>query len=629
MCGIIGYAGTSQATDVVISGLKKLEYRGYDSAGISVFSDGKIKTVKSVGRIAVLEELVNQNKQKLDATVGIGHTRWATHGKPTEKNAHPHFTEKVSVVHNGIIENYLKLKNYLESKGYQFETETDSEIVAKLLDYYYTRNNQKKPIEVIAKTISRLEGAYALAIMFEGFSDRVYGVRKECPLLAAVGANQNFLTSDMGAVLEHTNKYYEIEYQEIVEITKDEIKIMDLDGNEIQKNQKIADWDALSIEKCGYEHFMIKEINEQPQAIVSTISPRIKNDLPDFGFDDISEEYLKQFNKIVIVACGTAMHAGMVGKTLIEKAARIPVEVDVASEFRYRNPILSEQDLVVVISQSGETADTLAALRLAKSQNVKTLAIVNVQGSSIAREADKVILTFAGPEIAVASTKAYIVQLAVMYLLAFKLALIHGKIASEDLTRYISVLREVPAQISKVILASNQIKDIAVLYQNAKDMFFLGRGLDYAIGLEGALKLKEISYINCQAYQAGELKHGTISLITEGMPVVCVVTQKDLFDKMVSNVKGIKARGASIILITTRELVQDIEPEIIDKSIIVQDFESSLGSDFDFEDHLWSTGIFMPLTVAPALQLLAYHMAVVKNCDVDKPRNLAKSVTVE
>ncbi len=620
MCGIIGYAGNLQAPDVIISGLKKLEYRGYDSAGISVFCDGEIKTIKSVGRIMNLEDLVNKNKQFLKSNVGIGHTRWATHGKPTEKNAHPHFTKNVSIVHNGIIENYLKLKQSLESNGYKFETETDSEIIAKLLDYYYCKN--KNPIEAISKTISRLEGAYALAMIFKDFPDKIYGVRKECPLVAALGQNQNFLASDISSVLNNTNEYYQIEYQEIVELSAERIKIVDIDGNEIKKSINVANWNVLDIEKCGYQHFMLKEINEQPQAITSTISPRINNNLPNFSYDDISDEYLKKFKKIFIVACGTAMHAGMVGKTLIEKIAQIPVEVDVASEFRYRDPILSQQDLVIVISQSGETADTLAALRLAKSKNIDTLAIVNVQGSSIAREADKVILTFAGPEIAVASTKAYIVQLSVIYLLAFKLAIINNKIDEKQISNYIDVLRCIPTNLSDVIANSNYIKDVAVLYQNTKNMFFLGRGLDYTICMEGSLKLKEISYINCQPYQAGELKHGTISLITDGLPVVCVVTQKNLFEKMISNIKEIKARGAKTIFFTTNNLFDQVEPEIIDSHVIIPHISS-------LENNCESNDIFMPLMVAPALQLFAYHMAVIKNCDVDKPRNLAKSVTVE
>ncbi|MBP0979913.1 MAG: glutamine--fructose-6-phosphate transaminase (isomerizing) [Oscillospiraceae bacterium] len=609
MCGIIGYAGELQAPDVIIDGLKKLEYRGYDSAGLSVFNNGEIKTIKSIGRIINLEELKNKNQDELISNVGIGHTRWATHGKPSEKNAHPHFTDKVSIVHNGIIENYLKLKKCLEEKNYVFETETDSEIVAKLLDYYY----QGDPIQAISKVISRLEGAFALAIMFKDQPQKIYGARKECPLIVALGENQNFIASDINAVLEYTNKYYNIDYQEIIEISKDSVEILDIDGNKIKKQINIANWNVAAAQKCGYEHFMLKEINEQPQAINSTISPRIIDFLPDFNYDNIDSDYLKKFNKIFIVACGTAMYAGMVGKDLIEKIARVPVEVDVASEFRYRDPILTKQDLLIVISQSGETADTLAALRLAKSKQIETLAIVNVVGSSIAREADKVITTFAGPEIAVASTKAYIVQVAVMYLLSIKLALVNQKLDKNQAREYIKILMQMPEAISDVIGLSDNIKNIATKYQNTKDMFFLGRGLDFATCLEGSLKLKEISYICCQPYQAGELKHGTISLITDNIPVVCVATQTNLFDKMISNIKEVKARGAKTIFLTTPELETKIEKEIIDDIILLPCIKD----------------IFMPFVIVPVFQLMAYHMGIIKDCDVDKPRNLAKSVTVE
>ena len=609
MCGIIGYAGELQAPDVIIDGLKKLEYRGYDSAGLSVFNNGEIKTIKSIGRIINLEELKNKNQDELISNVGIGHTRWATHGKPSEKNAHPHFTDKVSIVHNGIIENYLKLKKCLEEKNYVFETETDSEIVAKLLDYYY----QGDPIQAISKVISRLEGAFALAIMFKDQPQKIYGARKECPLIVALGENQNFIASDINAVLEYTNKYYNIDYQEIIEISKDSVEILDIDGNKIKKQINIANWNVAAAQKCGYEHFMLKEINEQPQAINSTISPRIIDFLPDFNYDNIDSDYLKKFNKIFIVACGTAMYAGMVGKDLIEKIARVPVEVDVASEFRYRDPILTKQDLLIVISQSGETADTLAALRLAKSKQIETLAIVNVVGSSIAREADKVITTFAGPEIAVASTKAYIVQVAVMYILSIKLALVNQKLDKNQAREYIKILMQMPEAISDVIGLSDNIKNIATKYQNTKDMFFLGRGLDFATCLEGSLKLKEISYICCQPYQAGELKHGTISLITDNIPVVCVATQTNLFDKMISNIKEVKARGAKTIFLTTPELETKIEKEIIDDIILLPCIKD----------------IFMPFVIVPVFQLMAYHMGIIKDCDVDKPRNLAKSVTVE
>ncbi len=609
MCGIIGYAGNLYAPDVITSGLKRLEYRGYDSAGVSVFVNEEIVTLKAVGRIKNLQNLIIENKNKLNSNVGIGHTRWATHGKPSELNAHPIFTNNVSVVHNGIIENYMVLKEDLKKKGYNFKTETDTEIIVNLLDYYYKECN---PVEAIAKTVKRLEGAYALAIMFKGSPNNVYGVRKECPLLVALGNGENFIASDMNAVVEYTNKYYDLEPYEIVEISKNAVQVMDLDGNKISKQVNTVDWDITVAEKCGYEHFMLKEINEQPQVVMATILPRILNGLPYFNKEDITDDYLKQFKKIYIVACGTAMHAGMVGKVLIEKFAKIPVEVDVASEFRYRDPILKKDDLLIVISQSGETADTLAALRLAKQKGVSTIAVVNVNGSSIAREADKVILTFAGPEIAVASTKAYSVQLAVMYLLAIKLGLTFNIISDIKAKEYIKIFQTVPALMNEVIANSDHIKDIALLYQNTENIFFLGRGLDYAISLEGALKLKEISYIHCQPYQAGELKHGTISLITDGVPVVCIATQEQLFEKMVSNVKEVKARGAKTIFVMSKNL--SVEAEIADSVICIPNITDD---------------IFAPLIAVPALQLLAYHMAVIKGCDVDRPRNLAKSVTVE
>ncbi len=605
MCGIVGYTGNKNAVDILLGGLKKLEYRGYDSAGISVFDNDKIRTIKSKGCLAVLEKKIN-NVGKPQSNCGIGHTRWATHGEPSDVNSHPHGSDKISIVHNGIIENYLHLKSVLKEKGYTFDSQTDTESVAKLLDYYYDGD----PVKAIKKVISDVKGSYALGIVFCDFPNKIFAVRKDSPLIVGLGDGENFIASDIPAILKYTRNYYQIEQNEIAEISKDEVKITDLDGNVISKEILTATWDVAAAEKGGYDHFMLKEIFEQPKAFSDTISPHIYKGLPDLGVEHLSDDVLRGFEKIHIVACGTAMHAGMVGKQVIEKLARIPVNVEIASEFRYCDPIISKNDLIVIISQSGETADTLAALRLAKKQGVHTLAVVNVVGSSISREADSVIYTWAGPEISVASTKAYTVQMAVMYLLAIRLAYANKKLDEQSAVKLTSQLVGMEDTIKQTLGLSDRCKKLAESYCNCSNLFFIGRGFDYALSLEGSLKLKEISYIHSEAYAAGELKHGTISLITENMPVIAVSTQKALFDKMVSNVKEVTARGARVLFITQN--AGDVGSEV-ENVLHIPDVDD----------------MFAPLAGVVPLQLFAYYCAVTRGCDVDKPRNLAKSVTVE
>lgn len=607
MCGIVGYVGMNDTTGVLIEGLKKLEYRGYDSAGISVIQDGKIATVKSKGRLDNLEKKINEVGTPI-GICGIGHTRWATHGEPSDINSHPHGDSRISIVHNGIIENYLQIKSYLIEKGYEFLSETDTECVAKLLDYYYDGD----PVETIIKVISKIKGSYALGIVFKDFPDRIFATRKDAPLIAGIGNNENFIASDIPAILQYTKDYYLLEEGEIAVITKENIEVLDVYRHTVEKEKHTFIWDMSSAEKDGYPHFMLKEINEQARALTDTISPRISEDLiPDFDIKELSDADLQGINRIHIVACGTAMHAGMVGKAAIEKLARVPVEVEIASEFRYKNPILSPNDLVIIISQSGETADTLAALRLAKDRGVKTLAIVNVVGSSIAREADSVIYTWAGLEIAVASTKAYSVQLSVMYMFAIRLAYANGAITFSKAQELTSQLQEIPDEIKAMLNSSDDCKYYASLFINCKDLFFLGRGIDYSLSLEGSLKLKEISYIHSEAYAAGELKHGTISLIVDDMPVIALATQEDLSEKMISNIKEVKARGAKVLV------VSQLDTELFSDSA---DFIITLPKVND---------IFMPLIATIPLQLFAYYSSVLRGCDVDKPRNLAKSVTVE
>ena len=606
MCGIVGYVGEKDCAEILINALSKLEYRGYDSAGIAVFDNDKIVVEKTKGRLSDLEEKL-KDTYRPNGTCGIGHTRWATHGEPSDINSHPHGNKKITIVHNGIIENYSKIKNFLIDKGYVFESETDTETVAKLLDYYYDGN----PIETIKKVLSEIEGSYGLGIMFADFPEKIFAVRKDSPLIVGVGEGENFIASDVPAILKYTRNYYLIEQDEIVTLTKDEVIIEDIHGAVIEKELKYADWDEESAEKGGYEHFMLKEIHEQPTALRTTIMPRILDGMPFLEECGITTDMLKLYNKIFIVACGTAMHAGMVGKYLIERIARVDVTVDIASEFRYRNPIISSKDLVILISQSGETADTKAVLRLAKEHRATTLSIVNVKGSSIARESDFVIYTHAGPEISVASTKAYTVQLSIMYLLTFQLAYARGKITEAQCREYTSKVLELPDKLEQVLNLKDKCQYAASKLINADSLLYIGRGLDYALSMEGSLKLKEISYIHSESYAAGELKHGTISLVTEHMPVIAVATQEDLFEKTISNVKEVKARGAKVIMICKENAEYD--SEAVDYAIKLPVADN----------------IFMPIITAVPLQFIAYYTSVLKGCDVDKPRNLAKSVTVE
>ena len=607
MCGIVGYTGHQKAVDVLLDALSSLEYRGYDSSGISIFEGTKIDTIKSLGRLDQLRERIDSQKKVFSGTCGIGHTRWATHGEPSDVNAHPHTTKKLSLVHNGIIENYVQIRQKLQADGYKFVSRTDTETAAHLLDRLYTGD----PMGAIRQLCSFLEGSYAFAVLFWDHPGEVYGVCKGCPLIAAKGKEENFLVSDIPAILPYTRDYVLLEEGDLVKITADSILIQDSEGKEKIPNVQQAQWNMEQAQKGGYPHFMLKEIYEQPKALRDTIHPRIVDGLPDFAIEDsIPDGFWRQFDRISIVACGTAWHAGMLGKGLIERLARIPVECEIASEFRYRSPLLDRRTLVILISQSGETADTLAALRLARESGSTTLAVVNVTGSTIAREADYVIHTFAGPEIAVASTKAFSVQLAVMYLIAIKLALAGGRCQPDEARSLIHNLLEAIEATLKVFDLDSAIQKYAQSYVELKDLFFLGRGLDYSLAMEGSLKLKEISYIHCEAYAAGELKHGTISLITPGTPVIALATQDALLSKTLSNVREVISRGAEILLLCKDTFTP--ESELFGKCIFLPALDD----------------LFMPFVGVIALQLLAYHTAVFRDCDVDKTPNLAKSVTV-
>ena len=609
MCGIVGYVGPKDCSEVLVNALAKLEYRGYDSAGIAVFEDGDIKTVKTKGRLKDLEDKMAL-EGKPNGNIGIGHTRWATHGEPSDVNSHPHSGARVTIVHNGIIENYIELKEFLISKGREFLSDTDTEVVAQLLDYKYNGN----PIETIDSVMAELKGSFALGVMFKDFPDRVYAVRRESPLIVGVAEGECFIASDVPAILKYTRDYYLLEHDEIATLTMDGVSFVNEYLDPIEKELKTADWDMEAAEKGGYPHFMIKEINEQPTAIRTTIMPRIKEGLPCLEECGITLDKIKDFKNITIVACGTAMHAGMVGKYVIEDLARVPVTVDIASEYRYRNPILSEGDLVIIISQSGETADSLAAMRLAKQKGATTLAIVNAKGSSIAREADMLIYTLAGPEIAVASTKAYITQLSVMYLFAFELALAKGTLSEPECKRLIQALMKTPDAVQYVIEnAEEKCKYIANQLVNADSLLYIGRGLDYALSMEGSLKLKEVSYIHSESYAAGELKHGTISLIDDGMPVIAVATQTDIIPKTISNIVEVKSRGAKILLVCTETCARELKDGVADFVVEIPHCDELL----------------MPITAVVPLQLLAYYTAIHRGTDPDKPRNLAKSVTVE
>ena len=606
MCGIVGYVGKRSAQDVLLDGLEKLEYRGYDSAGVALALDGGIRVVKSKGRLTQL-------RQKLAAQAlaqsfcGIGHTRWATHGEPSDVNSHPHSTPRVSIVHNGIIENYGILKERLIAKGDTFESETDTEVLVKLIDSCYTGD----PLRALQEALAKVRGSYALAVLFRDRPDTIFAVKRESPLIVGWGEGENFVASDIPALLKYTRRYSVLEEGDMAVCTAEGIRFYNEFAEPVQRPALTADWDMEAAEKGGYPHFMLKEINEQPTAITATVSPRVEEGMPDLRIPQLTDEVLRSIGTVHLVGCGTAMHAGMVGKAAIETLARVPAEVDIASEFRYRDPILNPNDLVIIISQSGETSDTLAALKLAKSRGVPVLAIVNVVGSSIARAADYVLYTYAGPEIAVASTKAYMVQLCVLYLFALRLAYARGRLSAAETRRYTAQLLRAPEIIKARLADCEQIKYLASRYMNTQSCFFIGRGFDYSLSLEGSLKLKEISYVHSDAYAAGELKHGTISLITDGVPVIALATQKQVYEKTISNAKETRSRGARVLLFTTKDAVV---PEGVADAVIRLD---------EYED------LLMPLQLIVPLQLFAYYMAVLRGCDVDKPRNLAKSVTVE
>ena len=608
MCGIVGYIGTEQAAPIILDGLSKLEYRGYDSAGMAVFDGKQVNVTKSVGRLKVLEELTHGGAT-MPGTVGIGHTRWATHGIPNDVNSHPHFNKEktITVVHNGIIENYIPLRNKLLKKGYEFVSETDTEVVAQLLDYYYSGN----PLETILKVLHRIEGSYALGIMFADHPGELFAARKGSPLIVGQSENGCFIASDVPAILRYTRKVYFVEEQEVVRLEPDHIHFYTLDEEEITKEPTIIEWDANAAEKGGYEHFMLKEMYEQPKTVTDTLMPRLKKDKIEIEELGLTDEEILKLRKIHIVACGSAYHAGVTGKYVLEGLARIPVEVDLASEFRYRDPILEEGAMVIAISQSGETADTLAAIRESKAKGFRVLGIVNVVGSSIAREADNVMYTWAGPEIAVATTKAYSAQLIALYLLAIKFACVRKTIDEKTYQELLKDLKKLPDQIELLLNNKERIQRFANRYIGARDVFFIGRGIDYAISLEASLKLKEISYIHSEAYAAGELKHGTISLIEKGTLVAAVSTQPALYQKMISNMVEVKARGAFLLAVTNEEN-REIE-KVADYVIYIPETNPY------FTDSL---------AIIP-LQLFGYYVAVGKGCDVDKPRNLAKSVTVE
>ena len=606
MCGIVGYVGKRSAQDVLLDGLEKLEYRGYDSAGVALAQEGGIRVVKSKGRLDALRQKLAV-QALAESSCGIGHTRWATHGEPSDVNSHPHSTPRVSIVHNGIIENYGALKERLAARGYTFESETDTEVLVKLIDSCY----HGEPLQALHEALGMVRGSYALAVLFKDFPDTIFAVKKESPLIVGWGEGENFVASDIPALLKYTRDYSVLEEGDLAVVTAQGIRFYNAFGEPVERQRLTADWDQEAAEKGGYPHFMLKEINEQPAAITATVSPRVEDGLPDLRIPELTDERLRSIRTVHLVACGTAMHAGMVGKAAIETLARVPAEVDIASEFRYRDPILNKDDLVIIISQSGETSDTLAALKLAKSRGVPVLAIVNVVGSSIARAADYILYTYAGPEIAVASTKAYVVQMCVLYLFALRLAYARGKLEEAETKRLTAELLRAGEVIKPRLDDCEQIKYLASRFVNTQSCFFIGRGFDYALSREGSLKLKEISYVHSDAYAAGELKHGTISLITDGVPVIALATQKQVYEKTISNAKETKSRGARVILFTTKDAVV---PEGVADYIVRLD---------EYED------LLMPLQLIVPLQLFAYYMAVLRGCDVDKPRNLAKSVTVE
>ena len=612
MCGIVGFTGCHQAAPILLDGLSKLEYRGYDSAGIAVRDgEGETEVIKAKGRLKVLSEKTNDG-ESVPGTCGIGHTRWATHGEPSENNAHPHVSDdgNVVAVHNGIIENYQELKDKLLRKGYAFYSETDTEVAVKLVDYYY-KKYEGTPVDAINHAMVRIRGSYALAIMFKDYPEEIYVARKDSPMILGVSDGESYVASDVPAILKYTRNVYYIGNFEMARVRKGEITFYNLDGEEIQKQMKTIEWDAEAAEKAGFEHFMMKEIHEQPKAVLDTLSSVVKDGQIDLSEIGLTDENIQDIDQIYIIACGSAYHVGMAAQYVFEDMVRVPVRVELASEFRYRNPILNPKALAIIISQSGETADSLAALRLCKENNIRTLGIVNVVGSSIAREADNVFYTLAGPEISVATTKAYSTQLIAAYVLAIQFAKVKGTISEEQYAAYIKELETLPDKIQRIIDDKERIQWFASKQANAKDVFFIGRGIDYAICLEGSLKMKEISYIHSEAYAAGELKHGTISLIEDGTLVIGVLTQPALYEKTVSNMVECRSRGAYLMGLTTF-------------------------GNYNIEDTADFT-VYMPktdphfatsLAVIP-LQLLGYYVSVAKGLDVDKPRNLAKSVTVE
>lgn len=612
MCGIVGFTGEHQAAPILLDGLAKLEYRGYDSAGIAVRDgDADVEVIKAKGRLKVLAEKTNDG-ETVKGTCGIGHTRWATHGEPSENNAHPHKSDdgNVVAVHNGIIENYQELKDKLVRKGYTFYSETDTEVAVKLVDYYY-KKYEGTPVDAINHALVRIRGSYALAMMFKDYPEEIYVARKDSPMILGVANGESYIGSDVPAILKYTRDVYYIGNQEMARVRKGEITFYNLDGDEIEKELKTVEWDAEAAEKAGYEHFMIKEIHEQPKAVSDTLNSVVKDGAIDLSEVGLSEEEIKEISQIYIVACGSAYHVGVAAQYVMEDLARIPVRVELASEFRYRNPILDPKGLVIIISQSGETADSLAALRESKKQGVKTLGIVNVIGSSIAREADNVFYTLAGPEISVATTKAYSTQLIAAYCLAIQFARVRGEITDDVYSTYLEELKTIPDKIEKILEDKERIQWFAAKVANSKDIFFIGRGIDYAVSLEGSLKLKEISYIHSEAYAAGELKHGTISLIEDNILVIGVLTQSELYEKTISNMVECKSRGAYLMGLTTygKYEVEDTVEFTVYIPKIDEHFAASLA-------------------VVP-LQLLGYYVSVAKGLDVDKPRNLAKSVTVE
>lgn len=605
MCGIVGYIGERDCAQVLLDGLGKLEYRGYDSSGVSIFENGEIKTVKSKGRLSDLKDKLRKTGCP-KGKCGIGHTRWATHGEPSDLNSHPHSNGKIALVHNGIIENHAQIKEILQARGYVFHTQTDTETIVNLLDSNYSGD----PLQAIALTLPLLKGSYALGILFYDHPDQLFAVRKDSPLIAAVGEHENLIASDVPAILRYTKKYYLLEEGEIATLTEDDIVFTRVSGARVVKEIQIADWDVEAAQKGGYPHFMLKEIHEEPEALRRALKPRFENGELELKLKESTEKALATCTKIKIVACGTALNAGMVGQSLIEQLARVPAEIQIASEFRYNDPILDSSSLVLIISQSGETADSLASLRLARAKGAATLAIVNVLGSSIAREADDVLYTWAGPEIAVASTKAYSVQVAILSLLAFELAYKRGKIDLQKRDELCRELCRMPEFVEKVFTEELECKRLAALQMNTRSLFYMGRGIDYALCAEGSLKFKEISYIHSDAYAAGELKHGTISLVCSGVNVMALSTQRRLWEKMSSNIREVKARGGEVIIVCQEGSDQE---GLADQLLTIPAMPD----------------MFTAIPTMTLLQLFAYYTSVLRGNDVDRPRNLAKSVTVE